>query len=48
MEAAFELEKRGKEKQIETGFSAAHIAGVSGLSQLVHGFRKWRRKESQF
>lgn len=40
MKEAAELEKKGKEKQIETGFP--------GLSQLAHDFLKWRRKESQF
>jgi hypothetical protein len=42
-----ELEKRGKEKQVETGFSAAHVVGVTGPSQLDHGFWKWSREENQ-
>lgn len=42
-----ELEKRGKEKAIETGFSEVRMPRVSGLSQQDHDFRKWRRKASQ-
>lgn len=45
VEEGAELEKNGKEKQIERGFPAAHIAGHS---QPAQDFLKWRRKESQF